>query len=74
MRDILGTGFNAFNPALDIIILDMDDRFLIQQKAAFTLAFILHRNQGSYKIAEMEFQVNSRFFPGIVRPLGYGLI
>jgi len=29
--------------------------------------------QGSYKIAEMEFQAISRFFPGFMRPLGYGL-
>jgi len=29
--------------------------------------------QGSYTIAEMEFQAISRFFPGFVRPLGYGL-
>jgi hypothetical protein len=35
---------NVFVPALDAITSDMKDRFSMQQKAAFTLAFLLPRN------------------------------
>jgi hypothetical protein len=35
---------NVFIPALDAIILDLKDRFSMQHKAAFTLAFLLPRN------------------------------
>ena len=34
----------VFIPALDAINLDMNDRFSMQQKAAFTLAFLLPKN------------------------------
>jgi len=39
----------------------------------FQKLFDLSYLQGSYKIAEMEFQAIYKFFPGFMRPLGYGL-